>query len=134
MASRLSYSDIRGLVSKNNNSGQDDSIIIAVAWKESGFDPNAKAATSSASGLLQMTRGATKQVGGDFSKIMDPAYNISVGSQYIGLRIQWAHGGLAKGLDGFGTGAGYSTNIISAAKALKENPENGAKSLKSIHP
>jgi uncharacterized protein RhaS with RHS repeats len=135
MASRLSYSDIRDLVSKNNNSGQDDSIVIAVAWGESGFNPNAKSNTSSASGLLQMTRGATKQVGGDFSKIMDPAYNISVGSQYIRLRIQWAQGDLAKGLNGFGTGkANYSPNIISAANALKANPESGVESLKRIHP
>lgn len=47
-----------------------------------------------------------------------PTTNIQVGSSYLKIRIDRAGGGLARGLDGFGTGPGYSAAILRAAARL----------------
>jgi soluble lytic murein transglycosylase-like protein len=116
----LTYSETRSLVAEHNRSGQDDEVVIAVAWKESSFDPNAKAKTSSATGLMMMTKAAAKDVGADHSKMKDPIANMRAGTEYLKLRIRWVGGDLSKGLDGYGTGPGYSENILEAARMLKE--------------
>lgn len=43
-------------------SGVDAHLLIAIAWRESRFDPNARSRSSSAKGLLQFTTGTWLQV------------------------------------------------------------------------
>ena len=132
---RLTYNQIHKLVHDNNQSGQSDELITAVAWKESRFDPNAKSSdpTSTATGLMQITKYADKDLvklkGSAYSwdKITDPknpAINIRAGSLYLGLRIQWSGGDVTKGLNCYGTGTGYATNILKAESDLKLGPKN----------
>ena len=132
---RLSLPQVQDLVKANNKSGQSDSLVVAIAWKESGFNPTAKAATSSATGLMQMTKGAAKDSGYDFSKMTDPATNIAAGSTYLGLRIKWDGGNVTKGVDDFGTGTGYSTDVLKASTEMDATPANSQQILSDdIHP
>ena len=115
----LTHSKMRSLVAEHNRSGQEDEVVIATAWKESSSDPNAKAETSSATGLLMMTKGAAKDIGAVHSEMRDPVANVRAGTEYLKLRIKWAGGDLSKGLNGYGTGPGYSSSILEAARLLK---------------
>lgn len=132
---RLSYDDVKKLVHDNNESGQSDELITAMTWKESRFDPSAKSSdpNSTATGLMQVTKTADKDLvrlkGSAYSwdKVTDPknpAMNIRAGSLYLGLRIQWSGGDVTKGLDGYGTGKGYATDILKAEADLKLGPKN----------
>jgi hypothetical protein len=58
-------------------------IAKQVAGAESRFSPNAKAGTSSAGGVYQITKGTLEGLGGDYSKVLDPEHNIKHGVQYI---------------------------------------------------
>jgi RHS repeat-associated protein len=117
---RLSYEEMVSLTASNNNSGQSNELIICLAWKESGFDPNAQQkAPNTARGLMQVTKSAAKDVGANYDNLYDPATNISAGSSYLRLRIKWAGGCVVSGLDGYGTGSGYSTSILECEKCLK---------------
>ena len=129
---KLSYDDIALLVKANNNSTLDDTYIIALAWKESRFDTEAKSKVknSSATGLMQMTRTAVVEV----NRIKKTTYshdtmttgadNIEVGTTYLKIRLDRAGGSVSAGLDGYGTGPGYSTKIIAAQAALAANPKD----------
>ena len=52
-------------------SGVDPHLLIAIAWRESRFDPNARNRHSSAKGLLQFTTGTWLQVVRDFGSQHD---------------------------------------------------------------
>lgn len=132
-SSALSYAEIADIVKANNRSGQSDEIVIAVAWKESNFDPKKKSSTSTATGLMQMTKGATKEVGYKQSEMTDPAKNIQAGTTYLRSRIAQRGGDLVSGLNGYGTGRGYADNIIQAAAALRQHPEDSSAILSQIH-
>ena len=63
----------------------DPNLLIAMAQKESSFNPNAKNATSGASGLIQLMPG-TFEGARDTSKVdnaFDPEANIYAGANYI---------------------------------------------------
>jgi hypothetical protein len=134
--SYLSYDEIKTLVSANNKSGQSDELIIAQIWKETKFDPNQK--TGSHHGLLQIYPGALTDVNKNYgtsykqSEMLTPATNIAAGTLYLKLRIKWAKGSVSDGLNGYGTGAGYSTSILAAEKALQDNPEDPIAELSRI--
>jgi hypothetical protein len=87
--------------------------------------------------LLQITRTAVAELNRvsksdySFDEMTDGAKNIQAGSAYLQMRIDRA-GSLSKGLDGYGTGKGYSTSIISAADALSANPPDPMEILKEI--
>jgi hypothetical protein len=126
-AIQYTYAQIQALVAANNNSGQSDDLIIAMAWKESSFEPGNQNSSSSAGGLLGVTSGVITELEreGLWSRsfnVYDPAQNISAGSQYLAVRIQWAGGNVTQGLDGYGTGSGYATDILKAATDLQSNP------------
>jgi soluble lytic murein transglycosylase-like protein len=98
----LSHSEAKKLVAQNNKSGVPDSVIMAVAYKESRFDPTADNGIpgNSATGLMQVTAPALE----DFNTarqreekesytnedLKDPAKNIEVGSWYLQNRIEKA--------------------------------------------
>jgi hypothetical protein len=124
---RLDYHAMEVTVAASNKSGQSDELIIAQAYKESRFDPSAKNSKSSATGLLQMTKGAVAEVNRvnkttyAHSEMTDAALNIEVGTQYLNICISRKKS-VSAGLDYYGTGPGYSTKILEAEKALKAQP------------
>jgi len=132
---RLTYDEIKKKVADNNKSKQDDTLIIAAAYKESRFDTTAKAKTSTATGLLQMTKGAVKEVnrvnGTSYTHedMKDADKNIAAASAYIQIMID-RKGDVGKGLNAFGTGAGYSDNIIKASDDLQKSPADPMATLK----
>ena len=65
-------------------------MIICIIWKESSFNPNVQSTTSTARGLMQVTKGAAKDAGYDYNLLFDGATNIQAGSSYLKLRIDWA--------------------------------------------
>ncbi|UAJ09263.1 lytic transglycosylase domain-containing protein [Polymorphobacter megasporae] len=133
LSHRLSYDEIAALVSANNVSGQPDTLIIAVIYKESRFDPleKSKVAGSSATGLMQITRTAVTEVDrvdktkSDFTAMTSGAANIKLATRYLKLRIDRAGGDVAKGLDGYGTGPGYATSIVAANSRLTALSKGG---------
>jgi hypothetical protein len=118
-AAPMSCSDITSTIKNNNQSGLDPDIIKCIAYKESGFNPTSLNRSSSATGLMQMTDGATADAGGDPSMMGNAGYNIYYGSKYVGMRVRQAHGDITKGLDGYGTGPGYGKAIQDCADCLK---------------
>jgi hypothetical protein len=51
---RLTYNQIKDLVSQNNNSPFSNELIIALCWAESSFDPLARATGSTSKGLMMV--------------------------------------------------------------------------------
>jgi hypothetical protein len=118
---RLSFAEMQEIVRNNNLSGQSDELILSIAWKESRFDPEAKNKMSSATGLMQMTKAAAKDAGYPHTLMTDPSINIKAGSKYIKLRLKWSNGDINRALNGYGTGDGYSVDILRAEKCLKDS-------------
>ena len=138
----LSLSTIKSHIASNNNSGQSDNLLICLIWKETSFDPTLKNASSSATGLMQVTKPAVADVNSntpkgvhfEHSEMKDPARNIACGSYYLALRIKREGGDLKKGLEGFGTGAGYADDILDCEKCLAGKPTVETTCLTPIHP
>ncbi len=128
----LSYDQIKSQVAANNLSGQSNELITCVCWKESTFNPNGQNPNSSARGLMGVTKAAARDTGYKYSQLYDVGTNIKAGSKYIKLRIKWVGGNVSDGLDGYGTGPGYSANVLSCEKCLKDNPCNYKKCLSII--
>ena len=124
---RLSYSEIADIVSRNNLSGLSNELIICLMWKESSFDPRAKSSSSTATGLMQVTSGANQEVrsrvggfgGATPSMLTDGSHNTRIGSSYLQLRLNWSGGNVKSALNGYGTGPGYADNILECESCLK---------------
>jgi hypothetical protein len=123
---RLTFEEVRKLVNENNKSQNfSNEAIICLIWKESGFKPDTRNPRSTATGLMQMTNGAVEDVNrnspGRFSheEMTDPAKNIQTGTLYLDIRVSRA-GSSQVGMDRFGTGAGYSKNILECETCLKQ--------------
>ena len=133
---RLTFQQVSSLVAKYNSSKQSNNLVLAQAYKESRFNPSIKSKTTSATGLLQMTKGAVAEVnrvrGSSFSHgdMTDPRRNIAAATAYLQIRIDRAGGDVAKGLNGYGTGPGYSNSILAAERDLNANPSRGEAVLK----
>ena len=132
------------LIRDNNmarEAGADDAAILCQAWKESTFRPNAQ--TGSKRGLLQVGPTAAGEAGLGNGKpgknanpdyhnnIHDPASNIRTGTTYLSIRIKRAGGDVAKGMDGYGTGKGYSDDILKCAESVRAGDIQGG--LNGIH-
>jgi hypothetical protein len=65
--------------------------------------------------------------------MMDNAKNIQCGTLYLDILIKRVGNDIARGVDAFGTGAGYSTNIL-ACEACMQKPGGGPNCLVAIHP
>ena len=79
-------------------------VIKAVIATESGFNPNAEAGTTSARGLMQITKAAAIDVGVEHSQLFDPKINIFAGTKYLAMQIKEC--GLAGGIRAYYEGAG----------------------------
>jgi RHS repeat-associated protein len=119
----LTYDQVASLVDRANFTGIPDAVVIAQIWKESRFNPNARSPDGRAIGLMQLRPIAVREVnriyGVDIEHrgMINPLHNVFVGTIYLEIEVQ-RHGGLAAGLNAYGTGPGYSGSIIRAANAL----------------
>lgn len=121
----LTVDEIKKLVVDNNQaSGIRDRLFVCLIWKESGFDPTIKNSGSSATGLMQLTKGAVVEVNRvrktsyDHDDMNDPALNIEVGTTYIEILMKRNKDSLERALNKFGTGKGYSNSIIACSKCM----------------
>lgn len=136
------YDAIKTLVEDNNKSVKlSNEFIICLIWKESGFNDAIKNSASSATGLMQMTKAAVSDVndkcetGGvtyTHDDMRDAAKNILCGTLYLDLRIKWAKDS-KKGVEGFGTGAGYADKILVCEDCLKNDTAHPQSALYKIH-
>jgi hypothetical protein len=139
--SKLTAAQVTALITSNNKSSASTEVLLCLIWKESGFVPTVKNSTSSATGLMQMTKGAVKQVNEstpkgvhfEHSEMTDAAKNIECGTYYVKIRMDWAGGDLKKGLEGFGTGAGYADKILTCESCVQATPAKTDECLKAIH-
>jgi membrane-bound lytic murein transglycosylase MltF len=134
----MTYDEIKKLVSENNMSKDfSDEFVICLIWKESGFDPLIMNSESSATGLMQMTKGAVdmvnkctpKGVHFEHEDMTDTAKNIQCGTMYLDIAKN-RMGGVDKS---FGTGQGYSKSIVACEICLKGDSEHPVAALHKIH-
>ena len=141
----LGFSEVKTLVAANNKSQTlSDEFVVCMIWKECGFRPRAEdTGSTTARGMMQMTKGAVHDVNANYrasgakytlEDMDDNAKNVACATLYLDLRIRWAGGDVAKGVNGYGTGSGYSTNITACEACLKASPGIGMDCLKRIHP
>ncbi len=131
----LTHDQLKALVAANNHSGQSDELIMAIAYAESRFHPNAPNPHTTAGGLLGLTDPAMKDVQAHYQGTRnidryDPAQDIDAGSRYLALRILWADGDVSRALAGYGHGPAYAARVINAAHALQAKPANPMQSLR----
>lgn len=86
------------------------SVIKSIIAVESGFNPNAKATTTSASGLMQVTAAAAQQVGVNHKNIFDPRTNIFAGTKYLRWLIDAYGFSLNEGIQAYYAGGGSVNN------------------------
>jgi soluble lytic murein transglycosylase-like protein len=127
---KLSFDEVAALVAANNQSNQSNELIMCMIYKESSFNPDAKARTSSASGLMQLTKAVAKELGVEYDTFTDAATNIANGSRYLNRRItwkNWANGSVRDGIAGYGEGYGYADSILECEDCLKKKANETVK-------
>jgi hypothetical protein len=134
------FEQIKAIVAANNQaSGVADRLFVCLIWKESGFDPGLKNSKSSATGLMQMTKGAVAEVNRvrkttyDHADMTDPDVNVEVGTTYVDILMKRNGGKLAVALNKFGTGTGYSRSIIACSGCLEKDESKPMVCLQKIH-
>jgi hypothetical protein len=128
----LSELDVRKLVKANNRSVHvTDEFVTCLIYKECKFDPRPNDDGSSAAGLMQIMPPAISDVNRSLqagaprykpSDVNDDAKCIQMATLYIDLRIRSFGGDIAKGVDHYGTGPGYSKGIFKCEACLKKTP------------
>jgi soluble lytic murein transglycosylase-like protein len=139
------FEEIQTLVREHNKSQQlSDGFVICLIWKESGFSDTIVNSKTTATGLMQLTKGAVSDVnrntpaGVHFEHdkmtdpMTDPEKNIECGTFYLDLRIKWAKD-QKKGIEGYGTGPGYADSIFTCEKCLKDDSKHFQNCLDKIH-
>jgi len=134
----MTYDEIKKLVQENNQSTEfSDEFVICLIWKETNFDPSLVNPQSTATGLMQLTKGAVEMVNRctppgvhfDHADMTDATKNIRCGTLYLDI----AKNKLAGVDKSFGTGPGYSRSIVACEKCLKEDGEHPVVALHKIH-
>jgi soluble lytic murein transglycosylase-like protein len=122
------FTTVEALVKANNRSTSiPDELVISIIWKESGFDDASRNSHSTATGFMQMTHPAVDDVNAntpvgihyEYADMLDGAKNIQCATYYLDIMVKRAGGDLTAGLDHYGTGPGYATNLLAAAQALQ---------------
>lgn len=138
----IPWPQIQSLVHQNNGSNLCDDVIDCIVFKESsregGFNANAvplgtggqPIPGATASGLMQVTRGAAATVNANYphavsstvlyNALSNPALNITVGSEYLQI-LSDEYGGLRNALNHYGgtvkTGT-YANDVLNCVKQL----------------
>lgn len=139
---RLSFTEVETLVTANNNCTLSTNLIISICWKESSFDPGAAASTSSATGLMMMTKGAVTDVNQntpqgvhfEHSEMTDATKNIQCATWYLSILLRRCNQDVTRALERYGTGTGYATNLLKCETCLQSNSKDPMNCLKAIHP
>lgn len=94
-AARVIAGSIQELVAKIARAhGLDEKAALAIVQRESNFNPNAKAKTSSASGLYQFTKRTAKMVGLPWDQRFDPQQNAEAGARLERMNVDHMQGRL----------------------------------------
>ena len=128
--SRLAYEAVVALVHENNSSTFDTEVIVALIYKGSRFDANARSndPNSTATGLMQITRTVVREVNRvrkflyQHSAMYNASTNIEVGTKYLVICLE-RKGTISAALDYYGTGVGYSQTIVAAAQRLQRGDD-----------
>jgi hypothetical protein len=133
------YEEIKKLVKDNNKSESlSDEFVICLIWKESGFKDSVKSDSSTATGLMQITKAVIPDVNKAYKTsfthkdMLDAAKNIQCGTHYLDLRIKWAKD-KTEGIDGYGTGKGYAKSIFACEDCLTKEGKQWQAALHKIH-
>ncbi len=138
--SRLPREQVETYIKANNNASVSTELLLCLIWKESSFDPKTKSRSSSATGLMQVTKPAVQDVNRNTPKgvhfensdITDPAKIIACGTHYLKQRIKPA-GDTKEGLEGYGTGPGYADNILACERCLTDRSAEQADPDACLH-
>ena len=135
----MTLEEITQLVAANNQSTLfSNEFVTCLIWKESSFDPTQVAGTSTATGLMQMTKGAVEMVnecspeGVHFThaEMSDAAKCIQCGTRYLDI-AKTKLGGIDSS---YGTGPGYSKSIVACETCMKDDAQHPQAALFKIHP
>lgn len=134
----MTYEEVATLVEENNKSSEfSNEFVICLIWKESGFDPLIVNQKSTATGLMQLTKGAVDMVNkctppgihfthGDMT---DSAKNVQCGTLYLDIAKN-----RMSGVDiSFGTGKGYTKSIEKCEACLKKDAAHPMTAFHKIH-
>ena len=109
--------------------GVDPEVAVSIARAESGLDPNAKAKSSSASGLFQILNSTWSGNKGTPGKQFDSDENIRVGTDIISKNVQSLKGFLGRDPSPKEVYAAHYFGATGAQKFLTAAPDTPAKQL-----
>ncbi len=114
--------------------GIDEKLLMAIAQKESRFNPSA-VAKGGAMGMMQIMPGTAKTYGVSSKQLLDAKINIDFGAMYISNAIKRYSGNTIKGLSAYNQGGGsvdrgnystgYANTVISVQKAISAYVQAG---------
>lgn len=81
-------------------------VLKSIAIQESSLNPSARAITSSAYGLMQMTKAAASDISEDWNRQNDPETSIRSGAKYLRLQMDSHSFTLEKAIQAYYAGAG----------------------------
>lgn len=123
----LPCNEVRSIIGRCNTSSRfDTAFILCLSKVESTWDPDAHwpdYPKNSAWGLMGMTIRAAKQVGYNPGELWDPCANVAAGTRYLDWAVS-RYGSVEKGVDKYGTGAGYYTKIKKCADCVNREPDS----------
>jgi soluble lytic murein transglycosylase-like protein len=81
-------------------------VLKSIAIQESSLNPNAKALTSSALGLMQITKAAAQDIGENYDDQRNPETAIRSGAKYLRLQMDAHSFTLNQAIQAYYAGAG----------------------------
>jgi len=120
---RLSYAEVADLVKANNSSTFSDELIICTIWTESSFRPASQNPASTATGLMQVTKGAAATVGADHAEMKDPAKNVQAGTKYLAWTAKQAGSDKKLAVELYNAGVGYKADFVSGKRPYTYAPK-----------
>lgn len=144
LATPITLEKIKSIVANNNNSPFTDNLIVSICWMESSFIENATNSSSSATGLMMMTKAAIDTVnkntpsGTHFkhTEMTTADRAVAAGTWYLKVIYDhWGNRDKHKTLKNYGTGTDTYANKISASETCMQTSTNHMACLKKeIHP
>jgi len=114
--------------------GVDQTLLLAVAHRESTFNPSAKSSSGSL-GMMQIMPSTAARYGISSTQLLDPHVNIEFGAKYLKERIDAYGGNVTKALSAYNQGSvavnrgsystRYAVKIISTQSNLKTYLSSG---------